>query len=644
MKITKIPPAPLLLCAFALSMLFSIPSTTIAQENREILRLGRGTASALDWRPDGEVLAVGGGTGIWLYDENFEVLAHLYANVGNFTNVRWSPDGSRLAALTGSSESILQMWRISNDALNGEVVWTQADISAWDISWKPDGTQFATTDDNHLLRIWDATSGTVMRQIPNVGLFGMVWSPDGKWVAGTVYGASFVKIWDPDTGEAVMTLEGIVPELSWSSLAWSPDGQKLAGVTSLPASLHIWDTSTGALLNDPDATSDMYVFRAVLWSPDGKQIITAGGNVESDCCDSIYLWDAATSEIINSNGIRGIKELALRPKGDLLAVLGWRGQISIWNPSTMKLIRSNQFHTLPQTFISWSPQSDKIVTTQDAAVSIWTLSFEKDLQNGQPILAYDTSRGDYSTSYVDVRWIADNELLSIERTGDYSGNMEIGVFRRSASNANILATLLQLFTRCGYSISSDFEKIACHDNEGLQIYEIGEQDPILTIPLKSAYSIDWSPDDTVIAVIRYTDDGQSIIAEFWSTRDGFLLQSFESAAPYSPVWSPDGKHIALALKDDDSTKLHVIDAVTYETITIIDTYGQFTWSPDSHTIALSTDNSIDFYDVITGSLIESAPAQGVSTLAWSPDGQMLALAAYDGTIRTWDVSDFEQAQ
>jgi hypothetical protein len=97
-----------------LSFLLIFPCNIVAQDNdtREILRLGRGTANSLDWRPDGKVLAVGSGTGIWLYDEKFETLGH-WDNDGVVINkVRWSPDGIYLITDTTGpnyTEDILQV-------------------------------------------------------------------------------------------------------------------------------------------------------------------------------------------------------------------------------------------------------------------------------------------------------------------------------------------------------------------------------------------------------------------------------------------------------------------------------------------------------------------------------------------------------
>jgi hypothetical protein len=46
-------------------------------EYNEVLRLGRGTANDIAWRPDGQSLVVGGSLGVWFYDNDFNEIGYL---------------------------------------------------------------------------------------------------------------------------------------------------------------------------------------------------------------------------------------------------------------------------------------------------------------------------------------------------------------------------------------------------------------------------------------------------------------------------------------------------------------------------------------------------------------------------------------
>jgi Tol biopolymer transport system component len=77
-------------------------------------------------------------------------------------------------------------------------------------SWGPDGTQLACLDQRGI-RIVDVASRNVVRQLQRRGLFQqLVWSPDGKWFAGTANGLGpywNVGRMDAQTGELIPVSE-----------------------------------------------------------------------------------------------------------------------------------------------------------------------------------------------------------------------------------------------------------------------------------------------------------------------------------------------------------------------------------------------------------------------------------------------------
>lgn len=135
----------------------------------------------------------------------------------------------------------------------------------------PDGTLFASIADDMFLRLWDAKSGDLVRemkgheehtpqQYPSM-LYAATFSPDGKFIA-TGDRVGHVVVWEVASGKQVATLES--PEnYTWDprqrrrsiggirSLAFSPDGKQLAvgGVAKInnvdglggKALVHIYD-------------------------------------------------------------------------------------------------------------------------------------------------------------------------------------------------------------------------------------------------------------------------------------------------------------------------------------------------------------------------------------------------------------------
>lgn len=83
-------------------------------------RLGKGYVSEVDYSPDGTILAVASGIGIWIYDaQTGEELKLLTEQTGFFSSAYFSPDGNTLASVSGDGTILL--WELpSTLGSNGE--------------------------------------------------------------------------------------------------------------------------------------------------------------------------------------------------------------------------------------------------------------------------------------------------------------------------------------------------------------------------------------------------------------------------------------------------------------------------------------------------------------------------------------------
>lgn len=305
----------------------------------------------LDFSSDGETVAIGTEEGALL--ANLRTGTILYVlNQEYISSVRFSPDGTRVAAVAGGLDTPhTTVWDVASGArlayLEGRALYFfssdnklfthRADrlaIELWDISsgapqmvlsqelpddnWpqiflSQDNTLMALWSGNEIV-IWNMAGGTVQSVLQNAGElesnYGLIgsaaaaaFSPDGALLAGV--GESTVQLWDVRTGAAVATLTG--NESAEGVVGFSPDGRLLvfSGGGNNHA-VHVWDVQAGALLLTAAYPNEGFLSRphAFALSPDNALLavaspfipISADGMANKS---GVQFWDVQTGQALN---------------------------------------------------------------------------------------------------------------------------------------------------------------------------------------------------------------------------------------------------------------------------------------------------------------------------------------------------------
>jgi len=151
----------------------------------------------------------------------------------------------------------------------------------------------------------------------------------------------------------------------------------------------------------------------------------------------------------------------------------------------------------------------------------------------------------------------------------------------------------------------------------------------------------WSPNGRLLAA----GDTAGVV-RIWSSDSGELLITYRGHTRFvrTVAWSPDGRYLATGGDFGDST-VQVWEAATGRRITLYtEQYRIFAapWSPQGEIIAsASFDGTVHLWKALSGEkLLTYRGHHGpVYALVWSPDGQYLASAGQDATVQVWSAID-----
>jgi WD40 repeat protein len=170
-------------------------------------------------------------------------------------------------------------------------------------------------------------------------------------------------------------------------------------------------------------------------------------------------------------------------------------------------------------------------------------------------------------------------------------------------------------------------RLAVYTIDGRMIREIDELD-------RTGYAV-YSPESTALAITSQEEFGAYVYGLDGSS---VKLDGFETAAPvYGAVLGPLGKTLAWISRG--TLQLHDVTAVHNglgRRLDFTGFIGPVTFSPDGSRLALDVEGNLHLYRVADGSLMAQLALDApLSTLAFSPDGSILAANFRDG-FQTWN--------
>lgn len=303
---------------------------------------------AMAWAADGQAAAVGlvGGAALVVARDGTERWRRETHGFG-LSTLDWHPADPQVA--TSGQDGRVRVWDADTGALERELDAGAAWVER--VQWNSAGTLLAAAAGRGV-RVWDV-SGALVREWPahRATVTDIRWQPGRDRLCATSYGG--VTLLDPAEPAPVRLF-------AWqgSSLVarWSPSGKYIA-TGEQDSSVHFWIVDTG---KDLQMTGYPMKVRDLAWDHTSRYPATGGGP-EAAVWDCSGRGPAGSTPILLPGHERRVTAVAFQHAGPLLATGGDDGRVVIWQPGAKRVLRGATVLSQPVSALCWTPDDRELL-------------------------------------------------------------------------------------------------------------------------------------------------------------------------------------------------------------------------------------------------------------------------------------------
>jgi WD40 repeat protein len=455
-----------------------------------------------------------------------------------------------------------------------------------------------------------------------------------------------VKVWDAQTGELVLSLDGLfAPQLS-------ADGKRLAAVRD--EAVLVWDLEQAIKDNGRSPLLTLHGHPQAVnhlgFSPDGRRLATAGMD------KIVRVWGVETGQ--EELTLRGhndmVTDVRFRPDGRRLLSASWDGSIKVWDATRDPDFRALRGHATSVTDLAFAADSRHLAAVAPDGLRLWDVLERKEVLH-------------LRQGYQSVALSPDGKRLAAAVRPNQARIWDLDHWQAGGPAPAELATLGGHAGRVTALVFSPDSRVLASGSvdpaDGARPGRVILSDAGTGALLRELTGLTAS-----VLSLSYRFDGRRLAAGLadgsvliYDPATGEQMKRLEAAAAtkgfaiplMSVAYSKDGSRLAAstgnALAPDNPGQIVIWDADTGKSLLLLRGHSAVVnsvkFSPDGQRlVSASWDmnrglvGEVKLWDVATGTDILTLP--GHTLVDFSPDGRFLAAVGRDplasGLIKVWD--------
>ena len=677
---------------------WALPEGAIARLGKGIRLSSGGPRLALP--PDGKHFGVQTCIGLWWYEMASKPPIALWETErGLISATDFSQDGEWIAI--ANYDGVIKVVDIQSGKNIAQIKRTEEHNVYWHINFSPNRKWIATANFHGSVEVLDVHRGVCVaemdrgeREVKSADISQLEFSPDGQYIAAIgdnskVYSVRDDQVVNPDT-EGMQThiwhpATGVpIVKFAGSRFTFSPDSRLLAGATPgesfidddrVDRWISVWDIAKAERIAHFAAHNDWV--DAINFSPCGEFLASSSRD------ESLRVWDVTKG--VQKRGYENFGTFRTVPfysaEGELFAIIDGQDTIEVWNMERHektgipdlhpRSIDAAWFRKFPQLALAGihtdvtrnkKPQPGNIHTFSTIRESACFPDPVMFLPDGETLATRGYRNGivlwDVESKQVRETLLKDTRITSftVLPSGDmlaaHSEDNNIKVWDARKPDAPIAEFTetdpVRLVWKIAFAPTGD--RLAVGSREGtIYLYDFKRQERLKTLTGHTDFiwSVCFSPDSKRLASGSSDDTNR-----LWDVASGEEIAEFPLDEPRTMkiVFSPCGNVIAGGMYSE----LRLWCAESLTTLFAIpqpETRKPYAlaFSPCGKYLASGTwwekgmeKMAIRLWDVASGKNIATlwGHPTDIQSLAFSPDGTLLASGSFDSTTLLWDVKSF----